>query len=55
MMPTSVDSKRGHVDTLKLDLVARTFGAGYARIGEPFDLARPNWANKHLIDGLMFP
>ncbi len=49
------DAKRGHVDTLKLDLVARTFGAGYARIGEPFDISRPNWANRHLIEGLMFP
>ncbi len=40
------DPERGHVDTLKLDLVARTFGAGYVRMGEPFDLTRPTWADK---------
>jgi flavin reductase (DIM6/NTAB) family NADH-FMN oxidoreductase RutF len=37
------DAARGHVDTLKLDLVARTFGSGFARIGEHFDMARPVW------------
>lgn len=40
------DPARGHVDTLKLDLVARTFGSGYVRMGEPFDLTRPTWADK---------
>jgi flavin reductase (DIM6/NTAB) family NADH-FMN oxidoreductase RutF len=40
------DPVRGHVDTLKLDFVARTFGAGYVRMGEPFDLTRPTWADK---------
>jgi flavin reductase (DIM6/NTAB) family NADH-FMN oxidoreductase RutF len=40
------DPVRGHVDTLKLDLVARTFGAGYVRMGEPFDLTRPTWKDK---------
>jgi flavin reductase (DIM6/NTAB) family NADH-FMN oxidoreductase RutF len=40
-----IDAARGHVDTLKLDLVARTFGSGFARIGEPFDLIRPSWKN----------
>lgn len=39
------DAEHGHVDTLKLDLVARTFGSGFARIGEPFDLVRPSWKN----------
>jgi flavin reductase (DIM6/NTAB) family NADH-FMN oxidoreductase RutF len=38
-----IDATRGHVDTLKLDLVARTFGSGFARMGEPFDLVRPSW------------
>ena len=47
-----LDAKRGYIDTLKLDLVARTFGAGYARIGEPFDLARPSWANRQNTCGL---
>lgn len=45
------DATRGHVHTLKLDLAARTFGAGYARIGEPFDLVRPSWANLTKGDG----
>jgi flavin reductase (DIM6/NTAB) family NADH-FMN oxidoreductase RutF len=39
------DAARGHVDTLKLDLVARTFGSGFARIAEPFEMARPRWKN----------
>lgn len=47
-----IDAKRGHVDTLGLDLVARTFGSGYARIGEPFNVARPTWAARDSVSGL---
>ncbi len=47
-----IDARRGHVDTLGLDLVARTFGSGYARIGEPFNLARPSWAVRDSVPGL---
>lgn len=46
-----IDAKRGHVDTLKLDLVARTFGSGFARIGEPFDLIRPSWKDRQSEKG----
>jgi flavin reductase (DIM6/NTAB) family NADH-FMN oxidoreductase RutF len=38
-------AERGHVDTPALDLVARTFGSGYTRTRDTFDMARPNWAN----------
>ncbi len=38
-----IDAERGHVDTLKLDLVARTFGSGFARMAEPFEMVRPKW------------
>lgn len=39
------NAERGHVDTPALDLVARTFGSGYARTRDTFDLVRPSWAN----------
>jgi flavin reductase (DIM6/NTAB) family NADH-FMN oxidoreductase RutF len=39
-----LDAGRGHVDTQALDLVARTVGAGYIRMGAPFDMERPTWA-----------
>lgn len=35
--------EKGYIDTPALDLVARTFGAGYARTRDTFDLARPTW------------
>lgn len=35
---------RGHVDTDALDLVARSFGSGYLRTHEGFQLDRPTWA-----------
>ncbi len=38
------DAQRGHVDTPGLDLVGRSFGAGYIRTRDLFDLARPVWA-----------
>lgn len=37
------DAARGHIETLDLDLVARTFGAGYVRTRDTFDLVRPTW------------
>lgn len=37
------DAARGHVDTDALDLVGRTFGSGYVRTHDRFDLARPSW------------
>ncbi|NJM31279.1 MAG: flavin reductase family protein [Rhizobiales bacterium] len=38
------DAARGHIFTDKLGLVARTFGSGYVRTSDTFDLARPTWA-----------
>ncbi len=38
------DAERGHIETLDLDLVARTFGSGYVRTRDTFDLVRPTWA-----------
>ena len=34
---------RGHVDTDALDLVARSFGSGYLRTHDGFQLDRPTW------------
>jgi flavin reductase (DIM6/NTAB) family NADH-FMN oxidoreductase RutF len=45
--PYVKDATRGHVETQKLDLVARTFGSGYARTRDTFDLRRPLWADWH--------
>ncbi len=39
------DAERGHIHTDKLDLVARTFGAGYVRTRDTFELARPSWSS----------
>ncbi|QYZ69344.1 flavin reductase family protein [Neotabrizicola shimadae] len=41
-----LDPVRAHVDTDALDLVARSFGAGYIRSHDTFQLARPTWANR---------
>lgn len=41
-----LDPVRAHVDTDALDLVARSFGAGYIRSHDTFQLARPNWASR---------
>ncbi len=38
-----LSAERGHVDTPALDLVARTFGSGYARTRDTFELVRPTW------------
>jgi flavin reductase (DIM6/NTAB) family NADH-FMN oxidoreductase RutF len=37
------DASRGHVDTDGLDLVGRTFGSGYVRLKDKFEMARPVW------------
>lgn len=51
-----LDANRGHIDTIGLDLAARTVGAGYARISDPFDLARPTWKDREQLKGmLLFP
>ena len=41
-----LDPVRAHVDTDALDLVARSFAAGYIRSHDTFQLARPNWASR---------
>ncbi len=38
------DAVRGHVHTDRLRLVGRMFGAGYVRLSDTFELARPTWA-----------
>jgi flavin reductase (DIM6/NTAB) family NADH-FMN oxidoreductase RutF len=37
------DPARGHVDTVALDLLGRTFGSGYVRLTDRFDMQRPSW------------
>jgi flavin reductase (DIM6/NTAB) family NADH-FMN oxidoreductase RutF len=37
------DPARGHVDTDALDLVGRTFGSGYIRTQDKFEMTRPSW------------
>jgi len=39
------DAERGHIETQALDLVGRSFGAGYIRTHDTFDLIRPTWAS----------
>ena len=39
-----LNAGRGHVDTDALDLVARSFGSGYIRSHDTFQLDRPTWA-----------
>lgn len=41
-----LDPARAHVDTPALDLVARSYGSGYIRSRDTFDLARPVWADR---------
>jgi len=39
-----LDSRRAHIDTPRLDLIARLHGSGwYARTTDTFQLERPNW------------
>jgi flavin reductase (DIM6/NTAB) family NADH-FMN oxidoreductase RutF len=37
------DAARGHIETDALDLVGRTFGSGYIRTHDKFELVRPSW------------
>ncbi len=39
-----LDAERAHIDTPKLDLVARSYGSDYVRSHDTFSLARPVWA-----------
>jgi flavin reductase (DIM6/NTAB) family NADH-FMN oxidoreductase RutF len=38
-----LDPARAHIDTPKLDLVARGYGSSYIRSQDRFDLPRPRW------------
>lgn len=38
-----LDRDRAHIDTPKLDLVARSYGSDYVRSRDTFSLARPTW------------
>lgn len=38
-----LDSDRAHIDTPKLDLVARSYGSDYVRTHDTFSLSRPVW------------
>lgn len=38
-----LDVERAYVDTPKLDLVARSYGSGYVRSRDTFNLERPKW------------
>jgi flavin reductase (DIM6/NTAB) family NADH-FMN oxidoreductase RutF len=40
-----LNPERGHVDTDSLDLVGRSYGAGYIRSHDTFQLVRPTWAS----------
>lgn len=39
-----LDAERGHIDNIGLDLIARSFGSGYVRSTDRFDMERPTWA-----------
>ena len=39
------DAERGHIETNALGLVGRSFGSGYIRTQDTFDLVRPTWAS----------
>lgn len=38
-----LDRERAHIDTPKLDLVARSYGSDYVRSRDTFSLTRPKW------------
>lgn len=40
-----LDAERAYVDTPKLDLVARSYGSGYVRSRDTFNLERPRWSD----------
>ncbi|MGN6538175.1 MAG: flavin reductase family protein [Mesorhizobium sp.] len=39
-----LDAERAHVDTPRLDLVARSYGSDYVRSRDTFSLVRPKWS-----------
>jgi len=39
-----LDAGRAHIDTPKLDLVARSYGSDYVRSHDTFSLVRPKWS-----------
>jgi flavin reductase (DIM6/NTAB) family NADH-FMN oxidoreductase RutF len=41
------DAARGHLDVTGLDIIGRTFGTGYVRLKDIFNLVRPSWAARH--------
>jgi len=41
-----LDRERAHIDTPKLDLVARSYGSDYVRTHDTFSLARPKWSER---------
>ena len=40
-----LNPERAHIDTPKLNLVARSYGATYVRSQDTFELARPSWSS----------
>jgi flavin reductase (DIM6/NTAB) family NADH-FMN oxidoreductase RutF len=40
-----LDARRAHIDTPKLDLVARSYGSDYVRSHDTFSLVRPKWSD----------
>jgi flavin reductase (DIM6/NTAB) family NADH-FMN oxidoreductase RutF len=41
-----LDANRAHIDTPKLDLVARSYGSDYVRSRDTFSLVRPRWSER---------
>jgi hypothetical protein len=41
-----LDVARAHIDTPKLDLVARSYGSDYVRSRDTFSLVRPRWSER---------
>ncbi len=41
-----LDVERAHIDTPKLDLVARSYGSDYVRSHDTFSLVRPKWSDR---------
>ncbi|RKD40522.1 flavin reductase family protein [Rhizobium sp. WW_1] len=39
-----LDAERAHIDTPRLDLVARSYGSDYVRSHDTFSLVRPKWS-----------
>ncbi len=41
-----LDVERAHIDTPRLDLVARSYGSDYVRSHDTFSLVRPKWSDR---------